>query len=131
MPPNVWGQREAMDEIHYNHYLGELRGPMEQRKYLKQIHSNVIYKITSEDAMFNLLEHYILYNIWVHHMIRVQDHAYYKGGSNPQYTIMMSIQRSVNCVSEHNIVLHNLDHRYESKVFVKNPKKLVQSRPCE
>ena len=35
----------------------ELRNPMEQREYLKQIQSNVIYKVTSEDAMFNLLEH--------------------------------------------------------------------------
>ena len=35
----------------------ELRNPMEQREYLKQIHNNVIYKVTSEDAMFNLLEH--------------------------------------------------------------------------
>ena len=37
--------------------FGELRNPMEEREYLKQIHSNVIYKVTSEDAMFNLLEH--------------------------------------------------------------------------
>ena len=37
--------------------FGELRNPMEQREYLKQIHNNVIYKVTSEDAMFNLLEH--------------------------------------------------------------------------
>ena len=35
----------------------ELKNPMEQKEYLKQIHSNVIYKVTSEDAMFNLLEH--------------------------------------------------------------------------
>ena len=55
--PNVSVQREAMAKIHYNHYRGELRGPMEQRKYLKQIHSNVIYKVISEDAMFNILEH--------------------------------------------------------------------------
>ena len=33
---------------------------MEQREYLKQIHSNVIYKVTSEDAMFNIIEHYYL-----------------------------------------------------------------------
>ena len=46
-----------MAEIHYNHYLGELIGPMEQRKYLKQIHRNVIYKVISEDAMLNILEH--------------------------------------------------------------------------
>ena len=46
-----------MAEIHYNHFLGELRGPMEQRKYLKKIHSNVIYKVIFEDAMFNILEH--------------------------------------------------------------------------
>ena len=37
--------------------IEELRNPMEQREYLKQIHSNVIYKVTSEDAMLNLLEH--------------------------------------------------------------------------
>ena len=43
--------------------FGELRNIMEQRKYLKQIHNNVIYKVTSEDAMFNLLEHQLLYNI--------------------------------------------------------------------
>ena len=47
-----------MAEIHYNILtLEKLRNPMEQREYLKQIHSNVIYKVTSEDAMFNLLEH--------------------------------------------------------------------------
>ena len=65
-------------------------------------------------------------------MIWVPDHIYYKGGSKPQYTIMMSLQRSRNYVSEHNIILHNLGHIYEPKVFVKkNPKKPVQSRPCE
>ena len=37
--------------------FGELRNPKEQREYLKQIHSNVIYKVTSEDAMFISLEH--------------------------------------------------------------------------
>ena len=37
--------------------LEKIRKPMEQREYLKQIHRNVIYKVTSEDAMFNLLEH--------------------------------------------------------------------------
>ena len=37
--------------------FGELRKPMEQREYLKQIHNNVIYKVISEDAMFNILEH--------------------------------------------------------------------------
>ena len=46
-----------MAEIHYNHYLGDLRSLMEQRKYLKKIHNNVIYKDISEDAMFNMLEH--------------------------------------------------------------------------
>ena len=46
-----------MAEIHYNNFLGELRGLVEQRKYLKQIHSNVIYKVISKDAMFNILEH--------------------------------------------------------------------------
>ena len=80
-----------MAEIHYNHYLRELRIPMEQRKYLEQIHSNVIYKVISEDAMLNIMEHWLLYNILVHHIIRVQDHVYYKGGSKPQYT-MMSLQ---------------------------------------
>ena len=46
-----------MAEIHYSHYLGEVRGPMEWKKYLKQILSNVIYKIIYEDSMFNILEH--------------------------------------------------------------------------
>ena len=47
-----------MAEIHYNSQLWrELRNPVEQKEYLKQIHSNVKYKVTSEDAMFNLLEH--------------------------------------------------------------------------
>ena len=64
-------------------------------------------------------------------MIQVQDHVYYKGGSKPQHTIMTSLQRSGNCVSEHNIILCKLGYRYEPKVFVKNPKELVQSRPCE
>ena len=48
-----------------------------------------------------------------------------------QYTIMMSLQRSRNCVSKHNIILRNLGYRYEPKVFVKNPKEPVQFRPCE
>ena len=64
-------------------------------------------------------------------MIRVQDHVYYEGGSKPQYTIMMSLQRSGRCVSDHNIILRNLVHRYEPKVFIKNPKEPVQSKPCE
>ena len=37
--------------------FGELKNTMEQKEYLKQIHSNVVYKVTSEDAKFNLLEH--------------------------------------------------------------------------
>ena len=47
-----------MAEIHYNIQLWrKLRNLVEQKEYLKQIHSNVIYKVTSEDAMLNLLEH--------------------------------------------------------------------------
>ena len=64
-------------------------------------------------------------------MIQVQNHVYYKGGSKPQYTIMKSLQRSGNYVSEHNIILHNLGYRYEPKVFIKNPKEPVQSIPSE
>ena len=37
--------------------LEKLRSPVEQKEYLKQIHSNVKYKVTSEEVMFNLLEH--------------------------------------------------------------------------
>ena len=108
-----------MAEIHYNIYLGELRSPRQQRKYLKQIHINVIYKIIDEDNMFNILEHQLLYNILLHHMIWVQDHVYYKGGLKPQYTIMMSLQRSRSCVGEHNTILRNLGYRCEPKVFIK------------
>ena len=36
---------------------GELKSPRKQRKYLKQTHINVIYKIISKDSMFNILEH--------------------------------------------------------------------------
>ena len=64
-------------------------------------------------------------------MIQVQDHVYYKGGSKPQYTIMMSLQKSGICVGKHNTILHNLGYRCEPKVFFKNPKKPVQSKPCE
>ena len=46
-----------MVEIHYKLYLGEIRSSRQQRKYPKQIHINVIYKIISKDAMFNILEH--------------------------------------------------------------------------
>ena len=46
-----------MAEIHYKLSLEKLRNLVEQKEYLKQIHSNVIYKVTSEDVMFNLLEH--------------------------------------------------------------------------
>ena len=52
-------------------------------------------------------------------MIQVLDHVYYKGGSKPQYTIMMILQRSRSCVSEHNTILCNLGYRCEPKVFVK------------
>ena len=52
-------------------------------------------------------------------MIRVLDHVYYKGGSKPQYTIMMSLQKSGSCVSEHNTILCNLGYRCEPNVFVK------------
>ena len=46
-----------MAEIHYNIKLRrKLRNLVEQKEYLKQIYSNIIYKVTSEDAMFNLLE---------------------------------------------------------------------------
>ena len=51
-------------------------------------------------------------------MIHVQDHIYYKGGPNPQYTIMMSLQKFGSCVSELNTILHNLGYRCEPKVFV-------------
>ena len=84
--------------------------------------SNFKHKIIYEDAVINIMELYLLYNIWVHHMIRVQDHVYYKGGSKPQYTIMMSLQKYGSCVSDHNIILRNLGHRHEPKVFVKNQK---------
>ena len=47
-----------MAEIHYNIKLRrKLRNLVEQKEYLKQIHSNVIYEIIFEDAMFNILEH--------------------------------------------------------------------------
>ena len=49
----------------------------------------------------------------------MQDHVYYKGGSKPQYTIMMSLQRSESFVIEHNTILRNLGYRCEPKVFVK------------
>ena len=52
-------------------------------------------------------------------MVWVLEHVYYKGGSKPQYTIMMRLQRSGNYVSEHNTILHNLGYRCEPKVFVK------------
>ena len=55
-------------------------------------------------------------------MIRVQDHVNYKGGSKPQYTIIMSLQRYGSRVSGHNIILCNLGHRHEPKVFIKNQK---------
>ena len=39
-----------MAEIHYNSQLWrELKNPVEQKEYLKQIHSNVKYKVTSEE----------------------------------------------------------------------------------
>ena len=46
-----------MAEIHYKLTLEKLRNPVKQKEYLKQIHNDIIYKVTSEDAMFNLLEH--------------------------------------------------------------------------
>ena len=70
-------------------------------------------------------------NVWLHHIIWVQNHVYYKGGLKPKYTIMMSLQRFGSRVNDHNIILCKLVHRYETKVFVKNPKKPVQSKPCE
>ena len=131
MPPNVWGQRETMAQIHYNHYLGELRNPWSRgstwnkyiiisytKSYLRMLCS--IYWNTSSFT-----------NVWLHHIIRVQNHVYYKGGSKPQYTIMMSFERSGSCVHRYNIILCNLVHRRGNKVFINNPKELVQSKPCE
>ena len=51
-------------------------------------------------------------------MIWVLDHVYYKGGSKPQYTIMMSLQKFGNSISEHNTILRNLGYRYEPKIFI-------------
>ena len=52
-------------------------------------------------------------------MIWVQDRVYYKGGSKPQYTIMMSLQKSESCVGEHNTILRNVGYKCEPKVFIK------------
>ena len=51
-------------------------------------------------------------------MIWVPDHVYYKGGSNPQYT-MMSLQKTGSCVTDHNTILCNLGYRGEPKVFIR------------
>ena len=32
---------------------------------MKQIHNNVIYKVISEDAMFNILEHWLLSDVFM------------------------------------------------------------------
>ena len=52
----------------------------------------------------------------------MQGKAYYKGGSEPQYT-MMSLQKSESSVAEHNKILCNLGYRgmnlmYSSKSIV-------------
>ena len=42
--------------------------------------------------MFNNVEHYLLYKIQLHHIVReTGPHILYNGGSKPQYT-MMSLQ---------------------------------------
>ena len=67
---------------------------MEQREYLKQIHSNVIYKVISKDAMFNFTGTLAPLQYLSTSYDTGKNHVYYKGGSKPQYTIMMSLQRS-------------------------------------
>ena len=129
--PNVWGQREAMAEIHYNIYLGELRCLRKQRKYLKQIHIKC-----------NIQNH-----IWGCHVqyTGTLDPSQYLSTSydtgtrprtlqrwiEPQYTIMVSLQRSGSRGHKWSIILCNLVHRWGTKVFINNPKEPVQSKPCE
>ena len=117
MPPNVWGQREAMVEIHYNHYLGELRSPRKQRKYLKKIH----------------IKCHIQNHIWGCHVQYTGTLAplkylitSYDTGTRPrilQRWIEATIYNEESSkygsyVTDHNIVLCNLGYRCEPKVFI-------------
>ena len=61
--------------------------------------------------MFNKVEHYLRYNIQLHHIVWASGpHMYYNGGSKPQYT-MMSLQNMENSVMEHNTILCNVGYR--------------------
>ena len=51
------GLREVMAEIHYNILILENSVTKATGRYLKKTHIKVIYKIISEDAMFNIMEH--------------------------------------------------------------------------
>ena len=85
--------------------------------YLKQIHIKVIYKIISEDAMFNQEEHKLLYNIWLLHVIQVtRPHILQRWIEATIYNDESSKYGSN--VIEHNKILRNLGYRGEDKVFV-------------
>ena len=67
--------------------------------------------------MFNIMEHYLLYNALLHHMIRVtRPHTVQRWIEATIYNDESS--KSKRCVNEHNTVLCNLGYRGEPKVFI-------------
>ena len=97
--------------------LGELKCPRQQRKYLKQIHINVIYKIIYEDAMFNISKTLSPLKYLI---------TSYDMGTRPlilQRWIEATIYNDEYskygiCVTNHNIILCNLVYKCEPKVFI-------------
>ena len=69
-----------------------------------------MYKIITEDVMFNKLEHYLLYKIQLHHIVwETGPRMFYKGGSKPhKYNDISSI--AGKSVIEHGTISHNLDY---------------------
>ena len=105
-----------MAEIHYN-LCSKESGSRLQRSTLNR-QNEVIYKIITEDVMFNNEEHQLLYNI--HHMTRAtRPHMFYKGGSQPhEYNDRSSIARKR--VTKHGTILRNLGYiGCKPKVFIK------------
>ena len=99
-----------MAEIHYNILILEKSVTKVAGMYLKQIHIKFIYKIIFEDSMFNIVEHYLLYNILLYHMIWVtRPRILQRWIEATIYNDESS--KSGSSVVEHNTIFHNLGYR--------------------
>ena len=72
-----------MDEMHYN-ILSQRTQGQGHREVLETEKSRSFYNIITTYAMFNNVEHQLLYKIHLHHIVwETRPCMFYKGGSNP------------------------------------------------